>query len=305
MAVGPSAIRILGPLALRLPFVRAAVSSASRSAGKTAKARTASTAKTTTAKKAPAKKAAAKKAPSVKKVTTKGERKQASDYDKFKSSASYQRGREIQQKRLETRQAAKRLSGRGAGIGSVGAAVGVMYAYGGMNKPKKPGVPRSGEERREPGALRVTVPRPSSTSRYGTPGAIAKGGSTGSAGSAGKKGSGRSSGSSGSRAVGTRTSSAGLTGAGGGGKAGKVKPKKTAKAVPTVSQSRTMWVKKGEMVGGKEVTKGYLAQYGKAEKRVSAKVNIVTDTESGKKAGETWRYGKGKTVAKVKKKRNQ
>jgi hypothetical protein len=64
-----------------------------------------------------------------------------------------------------------------------------------------------------------------------------------------------------------------------------------------------MWVKKGETVGGQVVKKGYLAQYGKAEKRVSAKVNIVADTESGKKAGETYKYKMGRTAGKVKKKK--
>lgn len=64
----------------------------------------------------------------------------------------------------------------------------------------------------------------------------------------------------------------------------------------TVSQSRTMWVKKGEIVNGKKVEKGYLAQYGKPEKRVSARVKIVTDTKSGKKAGEVYRYKAGRTV---------
>lgn len=67
----------------------------------------------------------------------------------------------------------------------------------------------------------------------------------------------------------------------------------------TVSQSRTMWVKKGEIVNGKKVEKGYLAQYGKPEKRVSASVKIVTDTESGKKAGEVYRYKAGRTVKPV------
>lgn len=45
----------------------------------------------------------------------------------------------------------------------------------------------------------------------------------------------------------------------------------------TVSQSRTMWVAKGTKVGGKTVQKGYLAQYGKPEKRVSANVRMVTE----------------------------
>lgn len=63
-----------------------------------------------------------------------------------------------------------------------------------------------------------------------------------------------------------------------------------------VSQSRTMWVKAGEVVGGKTVKKGYLAQYGKPEKRVTARVKIVTATESGKKAGEVYKYKAGRTV---------
>jgi len=81
------------------------------------------------------------------------------------------------------------------------------------------------------------------------------------------------------------------------------KPAKPSKPMPTVSQSRTMWVKKGDTVGGEVVKKGYLAQYGKAEKRVSAKVNIVADTESGKKSGQTWKYKSGKSVSQVKKKK--
>lgn len=88
-----------------------------------------------------------------------------------------------------------------------------------------------------------------------------------------------------------------------GGGPGKGKGKGKGKtSVPTVSQSNTMWVKKGDMVGGQAVQKGYLAQYGKAEKRVSAKVNIVADTVSGKKVGETYKYAKGRTVKKVRKK---
>jgi hypothetical protein len=65
-----------------------------------------------------------------------------------------------------------------------------------------------------------------------------------------------------------------------------------------VSQSRTQWVKKGEIVDGKKVEKGYLAQKGKPAKKVTARVKIVADTESGKKAGETYRYKTGRTVAK-------
>lgn len=64
----------------------------------------------------------------------------------------------------------------------------------------------------------------------------------------------------------------------------------------TVSQSRTMWVKKGDIVNGKKVEKGYLAQLGKPEKRVTAAVRMVTATKSGKKAGEVYRYKAGRTV---------
>ena len=64
----------------------------------------------------------------------------------------------------------------------------------------------------------------------------------------------------------------------------------------TVSQSRTMWVKKGDIVNGKKVEKGYLAQLGKPEKRVTAAVRMVTATKSGKKAGEVYQYKAGRTV---------
>ena len=69
-----------------------------------------------------------------------------------------------------------------------------------------------------------------------------------------------------------------------------------AKKQGPVSQSRTMWVKKGTVVNGKEVKKGYLAQYGRPEKKVTARVKIETATESGKKAGEVYRYKAGRTV---------
>ena len=67
-----------------------------------------------------------------------------------------------------------------------------------------------------------------------------------------------------------------------------------------VSQSRTQWVKKGDIVNGEKVKKGYLAQYGKPAKKVTARVKIVADTESGKKAGETYKYKTGRTANKVK-----
>ncbi len=64
----------------------------------------------------------------------------------------------------------------------------------------------------------------------------------------------------------------------------------------SVSQSRTEWVKKGDTVNGKVVTKGYLAQKGKPEKRVTAKVKLVTET-GGKRAGQTQKYSAGRKVA--------
>lgn len=62
-----------------------------------------------------------------------------------------------------------------------------------------------------------------------------------------------------------------------------------------VSQSRTMWVKKGTVVNGKAVSKGYLAQYGKPEKRVTGKVTLTRQTGSTA-AGETVRYKGGRRV---------
>lgn len=57
-----------------------------------------------------------------------------------------------------------------------------------------------------------------------------------------------------------------------------------------VSQSRTMWVKKGTVVNGKKVAKGYVAQYGKPERKVSNRVRL---TEGG-----TVTYKAGRKVAK-------
>lgn len=62
-----------------------------------------------------------------------------------------------------------------------------------------------------------------------------------------------------------------------------------------VSQSRTMWVKKGTVVNGKPVAKGYVAQYGKPERRVTGKVTLTRQTGSTA-AGETVRYEKGRRV---------
>lgn len=72
--------------------------------------------------------------------------------------------------------------------------------------------------------------------------------------------------------------------------AGKKKP---------VDQSRTEWVPKGTVVNGKPVPKGYLAQKGRPDKKVTNAVRIQTDTTSGKKAGETYAYKQGRTVGQV------
>ena len=71
--------------------------------------------------------------------------------------------------------------------------------------------------------------------------------------------------------------------------------KKVAAPKKTVSQSNTMWVKKGDTVGGKTVQKGYLAQYGKPEKKVTANVKLVVDTSKGK-AGQKVSYAKGRVA---------
>ena len=67
-----------------------------------------------------------------------------------------------------------------------------------------------------------------------------------------------------------------------------------------VSQSRTMWVKKGTVVDGKKVKKGYVAQYGRPEKRVTARIKLEEATRRGKK-GDVVAYKSGrykKTVGK-------
>lgn len=63
----------------------------------------------------------------------------------------------------------------------------------------------------------------------------------------------------------------------------------------SVSQSRTMWVKKGDIVNGKKVSKGYLAQYGKPAKKVTAKVELTRQTGKAA-AGATVRYKGGRKV---------
>jgi hypothetical protein len=62
----------------------------------------------------------------------------------------------------------------------------------------------------------------------------------------------------------------------------------------TVSQSRTEWVPKGTVVNGKTVKKGYVAQKGKPEKRVTAKVKLEVDTAKRGKAGDVVSLQKGR-----------
>lgn len=68
-----------------------------------------------------------------------------------------------------------------------------------------------------------------------------------------------------------------------------------------VSQSNTMWVKKGTVVNGKKVKKGYVAQKGKPEKRVTNKIKLVVDTDKRGKAGDTVQTKKGRYVKSDKK----
>lgn len=62
----------------------------------------------------------------------------------------------------------------------------------------------------------------------------------------------------------------------------------------SVSQSRTEWVPKGTVVNGKTVKKGYVAQKGKPEKRVTAKVKLEVDTAKRGKAGDVVSLQKGR-----------
>ena len=64
-------------------------------------------------------------------------------------------------------------------------------------------------------------------------------------------------------------------------------------AKKTVSQSRTEWVEKGTIVNGRKVKKGYLAQKGKPEKKVTGRVALVTGQSS---LGATSTYKKGRRV---------
>lgn len=61
-----------------------------------------------------------------------------------------------------------------------------------------------------------------------------------------------------------------------------------------VSQSNTMWVAKGTIVNGKKVSKGYVAQLGKPEKRVTSDVKLVVDTKGRGKAGQVVSVNKPK-----------
>jgi len=81
--------------------------------------------------------------------------------------------------------------------------------------------------------------------------------------------------------------------------ASKTTAKSPAKKMGTVSQSNTEWVKKGDVVNGKVVTKGYVAQKGKPERKVSANVKLVVDTARGK-AGSKVSYTKGRATKKGK-----
>ena len=68
-----------------------------------------------------------------------------------------------------------------------------------------------------------------------------------------------------------------------------------AKGNDVVSQSKTMWVPKGTIVNGKKVPKGYVAQYGKPEKKVTARVQMVEQT-MGVAKGDTQKYVEGRRV---------
>lgn len=63
---------------------------------------------------------------------------------------------------------------------------------------------------------------------------------------------------------------------------------------PVVSQSRTMWVKKGQKLSdGTVAKKGYLAQYGKDTKKVTARVQMEKQT-GGVAKGDIQMYKAGK-----------
>ena len=76
----------------------------------------------------------------------------------------------------------------------------------------------------------------------------------------------------------------------------QAKAKKAAadKKKPAISQSDTQWVKKGDMVNGKAVKKGYVSRKDNAEKKVTARVKLVVDTPGRGKAGDVVRVNRKK-----------
>jgi len=65
-----------------------------------------------------------------------------------------------------------------------------------------------------------------------------------------------------------------------------------------VSQSRTEWVKKGTVVNGETVKKGYVAQKGRPEKRITNRVKLEVDTPKRGKTGDVVRLKQGAYVKK-------
>ena len=68
-------------------------------------------------------------------------------------------------------------------------------------------------------------------------------------------------------------------------------------AKKVVDQSRTEWVKKGTIVNGTAVTKGYVAQKGNPAKKVKADVKLAVDTKGRGKAGDVVSVNKPKKDA--------
>jgi len=331
---GPAAPIVWGlarfaPVLLRIPQVAKAVKTAGQAAGKASKARSAAkpTVKKPAAKKTPVEQVKGKPAPmkrrkplGPKDVLTRGERqtiaqekvartqRAASEFNKRTAdSARAAKGAKVRgmqkspgkppraiskatKERTPTTQWANKTA-RGFGIG---VAAGGLYAAGGVGTR-----PSSSSAGRLTGRPQGTLAKPATTTpspNLGTPPPAPSGKKD-------KKDKPKPT-PPGGTSGGTTRAGGGAVRPSGAAKTKVKKPaQKPAKAMPTVSQSRTMWVKKGDIVSGQEVQRGYLAQYGKAEKRVSAKVKIVADTESGKKAGETYKYKMGRATGKVKKRK--
>lgn len=76
----------------------------------------------------------------------------------------------------------------------------------------------------------------------------------------------------------------------------QAKAKKAAadKKKPAISQSDTQWVKKGDIVNGKAVKKGYVSRKDNPEKKVTARVKLVVDTPGRGKAGDVVRVNRKK-----------